>query len=77
MAAIEYLANIITSGPQSGVIRNGDIVFLTANKLGITAVKQTPFPTTGAMVPSGTYGQTTYGTLGNRFRHPGTDVTTV
>ncbi len=76
MPAIEYLANIINSGPNSGVIHNGDIVFLSANKIGIT---QTKAPTINKvdMVPSGTYSTTTYGPLGDRFRHPGTDVTTV
>lgn len=74
---VPCIVNIINSGPNSGIIGNGDIVFLSANKLGITQVKKTIYPRSEVIVPSGTYGFNDYGALGNRFRHPGTDVTTV
>ena len=77
MANVPFIVNIINSGANSGIIRNGDIVFLSANKLGITQVKGPKINQAGVLVPSGIYGFNDYGALSNRFRHPGTDVTTV
>lgn len=77
MATVSFIVNIINTGPKSGIIGDGDSVFLSAGILGITQVKKTIYPEQGCCVPSGTYGSTDNGPLSNRFRHPGVSITTV
>jgi hypothetical protein len=77
MSAIPMITNIIFTGANSGVIRDGDIVFLNGGTLNTTQVKAPKILARGCIVPSGTYGATDYGPLGDRFRHPGTSTTTV
>jgi len=77
MAAIPMITNIINTGASSGVIHDGSIVFLVGSQLNTTQTKAPKIYSQGAIVPSGTYGSRDYGTLGDRFRHPGTSTTTV
>lgn len=77
MATVPVVVNIITTGVNSGVVHDGDVVFLTAPAFGTYKVKPPHVYTQGCLVPSGYYGSTDNGALGNRFRHPGTSTTTV
>lgn len=74
MAAIPMITNIKAG---NSVIKDGDIVFLTGGVLNTTQTKAPPIYSVGSIVPSGTYGTTDYGPLGDRFRHPGISTTTV
>ncbi len=62
--------NIIVTGVNSGVIRDGDVVFLTANTMGLYTVKHPNVNGVGPVTPSGTYGAVDDGYLSIRFKHP-------